>query len=71
MSLPRRHGLLLLGPVAVVIVGLGSCGGDSSRRAAESRALAESAAVYEEITNQFRKVGETRQSPGAGVGPLR
>ena len=71
MSLPRRHGLLLLGPVAVVIVGLGSCGGDSSRRAAESRALAESAAVYEEITNQFRKVGETPESPGAGVGPLR
>lgn len=64
MSLPRRHGLLLLGPVAVVIVGLGSCGGDSSRRAAESRALAESAAVYEEITNQFRKVGETPNLQG-------
>jgi sugar lactone lactonase YvrE len=59
MSLPGRHALLALGPVAMVIVGLGSCGGDSSRRAAESRALAESAAVYEEITNQFRKVGET------------
>jgi hypothetical protein len=64
MSLPRRHGLLTLGPVAVVIVGLGSCGGDSSRRAAESRALAESAAVYEEITNQFRKVGETPNLQG-------
>ncbi len=64
MSLPRRHGLRTLGPVAVVIVGLGSCGGDSSRRAAESRALAESAAVYEEITNQFRKVGETPNLQG-------
>jgi hypothetical protein len=54
----------MLGPVAVVIVGLGSCGGDSSRRAAESRALAESAAVYEEITNEFRKVGETPNLQG-------
>jgi sugar lactone lactonase YvrE len=56
MSPWYRLGLLKLG---LVIMGLGSCGRESARRAAESRALAESAAVYEDMSNRFRKVGET------------
>jgi sugar lactone lactonase YvrE len=41
-------------------VGILACGGrDSSRTAEEDRALAESAAVYEDVRAQFRRVGET------------
>jgi hypothetical protein len=50
---------LALGLTGAIVVGLGSCGRESARKAAESRALAESAAVYEDLSNQFRKVGET------------
>jgi hypothetical protein len=49
--------------LALGALGLGLTGCDSgasrSRAAADDRALAESAAVYEEISGRFRKVGET------------
>ena len=64
MRLRGRPGPLTLGLVAALSLGLGSCGRDSARRAAESRALAESAAVYEEISGRFRKVGETANLQG-------
>jgi hypothetical protein len=51
--------------LAALWLGLGACGRrDSARAAAESRALAESAAVYEQIANSFRKVGETANLQG-------
>ena len=44
---------------------LGACGRrDSSGRAPDARALAESAAVYEEMSTQFRKAGETSNLQG-------
>jgi len=44
---------------------LGACGRrDSSGRAPDDRALAESAAVYEEMSAQFRKTGETSNLQG-------
>jgi sugar lactone lactonase YvrE len=49
--------------VAAATLALG-CGGESSRRAAESRALAESASVYEKVSHMFRKVGETPNLQG-------
>jgi hypothetical protein len=54
---------LQLALVAALSLGLGSCNGDS-KRAAETRALAESAAVYENLAAQFRKVGETANLQG-------
>jgi hypothetical protein len=50
--------------VAVLSLGLGACGGRDSRTEAESRALAESAAVYEKESAMFRKVGETPNLQG-------
>ena len=64
MSFRGRPGPLTLGLMPALIMGLGSCGRDSARRAAESRALAESAAVYEDMSNRFRKVGETANLQG-------
>lgn len=56
-------------PAPIVAAGVGlsllACGGrDSSRTADEDRALAESAAVYEDVRAQFRKVGETGNLEG-------
>jgi hypothetical protein len=56
-------------PLTIVAAGLSlsllACGGrDSSRTAEDDRALAESAAVYEEISARFRKVGETTNLQG-------
>jgi hypothetical protein len=48
----------------VLLLGLGACGRGDAARAAESRALAESAAVYEEMSARFRKVGETGNLQG-------
>jgi sugar lactone lactonase YvrE len=46
---------------AALLLSLGACNGRESaaRRADSDRALADSAAVYEEVAAQFRKVGET------------
>jgi sugar lactone lactonase YvrE len=65
MSISRRVRPmpLQLALVAAFSLGLGSCNGES-RRAAESRALADSAAVYENLAAQFRKVGETTNLQG-------
>jgi hypothetical protein len=49
--------------LAALSLGLWSCGGEA-KRAAETRALAESAAVYENLAAQFRKVGETTNLQG-------
>ena len=64
MRLRGPLGPLMLGLTPALIMGLGSCGGESARRAQESRALAESAAVYEDLSNRFRKVGETTNLQG-------
>jgi hypothetical protein len=48
----------------VLLLGLGACGRRDAARAAETRALAESAAVYEEMSARFRKVGETGNLQG-------
>jgi sugar lactone lactonase YvrE len=61
---PYRTPTLTLGLVAALSLGLGSCNGRDAQRAAESRALAESAAVYENIASMFRKVGETSNFQG-------
>jgi sugar lactone lactonase YvrE len=45
-------------------LGLIACGRDSGRTAADDRALAESAAVYEQVAAMFRKVGETGNLQG-------
>ncbi|HEY3011282.1 MAG TPA: SMP-30/gluconolactonase/LRE family protein [Gemmatimonadales bacterium] len=50
---------LTLSLVAALNLGLGACDRGGTRTAAESRALAESAAVYERVAAMFRKVGET------------
>ncbi|HEV7366733.1 MAG TPA: hypothetical protein VGN76_12875 [Gemmatimonadales bacterium] len=63
MSIRGALGPLTLG-LAATALSLGSCGRESARRAAESRALAESAAVYEDLSNRFRKVGETGNLQG-------
>ena len=60
MTIRRRS---ILG-VATLWLGLGACGRRDAAREAESRALAESAAVYEEISARFRKVGETPNLQG-------
>ena len=60
MTIGRRS---ILG-VATLWLGLGACGRRDAAREAESRALAESAAVYEEISARFRKVGETANLQG-------
>jgi hypothetical protein len=49
---------------AVLSLGLGACGGRDSRTETESRALAESAAVYERESIMFRKVGTTPNLQG-------
>ncbi|HEX2250474.1 MAG TPA: hypothetical protein VHH32_08980 [Gemmatimonadales bacterium] len=55
-------------PLTIAAAGMGlsfvACGGRDSRTAEEDRALAESAAVYEEISARFRKVGETPNFQG-------
>lgn len=59
----RIAGLTVLG----ITLGLGAlaCGrGDSGRTASDDRALAESAAVYEQQSRMFRKVGETPNLQG-------
>ena len=49
-----------------LILGLAACGGRDStaKRAQSDKALAESAAVYEEVAARFRKVGETGNLEG-------
>lgn len=51
---------------AGLVLGLGACKGQGTegRRAQSDRALAESAAVYEDVAAQFRKVGETANLQG-------
>ena len=50
---------------AAMFLGLAACGGRESARGAQSdRALAESAAVYEDVAAQFRKLGETPNLQG-------
>src|SRR3954464_15694699 len=50
---------------AVLFLSLAACGGRESAGGARSdRALAESAAVYEEVAARFRKVGETPNLQG-------
>jgi hypothetical protein len=50
---------------ATLSLGLGACNrGGGARTAADERALAESAAVYERESFMFRKVGETRNLQG-------
>jgi hypothetical protein len=54
-----------LSVLAVSLAILGACNRDSgSRTANDDRALAESAAVYEQQTRMFRKVGETANLQG-------
>lgn len=54
--------ILILG--TPLSLGLGACNGRDDRTAAESRALADSAAVYERESAMFRKVGETPNLQG-------
>ena len=51
---------------AMVLLGLSACNRreGQTRRAESDRALAESAAVYEEVAARFRKVGETSNLQG-------
>lgn len=49
---------------AGVSLGILACGGRDSRTSDDDRALAESAAVYEDVRAQFRKVGETGNLQG-------
>ncbi len=51
---------------AALILGLAACSGRDStaKRAQSDKALAESAAVYEEVAARFRKVGETANLEG-------
>jgi sugar lactone lactonase YvrE len=50
---------------AGLALGLGGCGGrDAGGKGESDRALAESAAVYEEVAARFRKVGETTNLQG-------
>jgi len=50
---------------AIGFLGLAGCNRENqARRAQSDRALAESAAVYEEVAAQFRKVGETTNLQG-------
>src|SRR3954453_5611543 len=51
---------------AALIVSLAACSGQDStaKRAQSDKALAESAAVYEEVAARFRKVGETTNLDG-------
>jgi sugar lactone lactonase YvrE len=59
---PTRTALVCTG----LVLGLSACNGRESpaRRAQDDRALAESAAVYEEVAGRFRKVGETANLQG-------
>ena len=50
--------------LAALSLGLGACNRGSRRTASDDRALAESAAVYENVAAQFRKVGETGNLQG-------
>jgi hypothetical protein len=61
-----HHCRMYLGLTTAAGLGLGvlACGGRDSRSADDDRALAESAAVYEEISSRFRKVGETANLQG-------
>jgi len=63
LSLSRTPTLTLTLATALTL-GLGACDRRESRTAAESRALAESAAVYEKESAMFRKVGETPNLQG-------
>lgn len=60
----RPHFPSALAMVAVLGLGFTACGPGSSRSADDDRALAESAAVYEEVSQRFRKVGETTDLQG-------
>ncbi|HZB27733.1 MAG TPA: hypothetical protein VE282_04150 [Gemmatimonadales bacterium] len=55
-------------PSTIAATGVGlslfACGGGDSRSADDDRALADSAAVYEDLRAQFRKVGETGNLQG-------
>src|SRR5918995_5976594 len=66
MLRPPRTAPLTLSLVAAVNLGLGACNrrDSDSRTPADDRALAESAAVYEEVAGRFRKVGETPNLQG-------
>jgi sugar lactone lactonase YvrE len=61
---PHHNSTLTLGLVTALGLGLGACGRDGRRTAADDKALAESAAVYEEVAGRFRKVGETGNLQG-------
>jgi hypothetical protein len=63
LSLSRTPTLTLTIATSLSL-GLGACGGRDSRTEAESRALAESAAVYEKESAMLRKVGETPNLQG-------
>jgi sugar lactone lactonase YvrE len=63
---PSRTATLTLILVVGLVLGLGACNRRDSgaRTPADDRALAESAAVYEEVAGRFRKVGETPNLQG-------
>ncbi len=61
----RHYSVAPLVLILTLAIGLGACGGrDSGRTAAMDSALADSAAVYEQESRMFRKVGETRNLQG-------
>jgi sugar lactone lactonase YvrE len=65
--MPRPHCPLtaILTSAAVLVLGMFGCDrSGSGRQATSDRALAESAAVYEEVAARFRKVGETTNLQG-------
>jgi hypothetical protein len=64
MPSPYRTARLLI-PAITLVLGVGACERrDSAGRTADDRALAESAAVYDDLRAQFRKVGETSNLQG-------
>jgi sugar lactone lactonase YvrE len=61
---PYSTRTLTLTAATALSLSLVGCGRDSGRTAADDRALAESAAVYEQVAAMFRKVGETGNLQG-------
>jgi hypothetical protein len=61
---PYSTRTLTLTTATALSLSLVGCGRDSGRTAADDRALAESAAVYEQVASMFRKVGETGNLQG-------
>jgi hypothetical protein len=61
---PRHAVPLILALSAAAALGLSGCGRRDSGGTPDDRALAESAAVYEEMSARFRKVGETSNLQG-------